>query len=415
MHLHLKITADKTAPVITSIPADVTVSCASAVPAANTGEVVATDACGGTVTITSADVITAGSCANRFSIARTYTATDACGNSSSQVQTITVNDVTAPVITCPAPATFASVSGSYPTTTNTGNATATDNCTGTVSVTYTDAVNCNPNSTTYTITRTFTATDVCGNVSLPCSQIITVNRKVTDGCFTAEFKDRKVVLGKTIFTYEVWGNNCKDLSHVSFIIPANYVVVSPANGSLYGKNDYRVVTPVSSTQNGIKFEAISKTGMLKNKTCYTFVFTLNGNVPVSAISVVFKAGTGNEQQAEAPCPDGSVRSLPTTAIPVSTQKSSPEVLTSKLTVSAFPNPFTDKVRFTIQAPKAGRATLEVYNMLGQKVGVPFEGQLNTGETRNVEYTAPANTRSGLIYMLRMNGEQVSGKLMSTKQ
>jgi hypothetical protein len=86
-----------------------------------------------------------------------------------------------------------------------------------------------------------------------------------------------------------------------------------------------------------------------------------------------------------------------------------------LSVNAAPNPFTDKIRFTIQAPKAGRASLEVYNMLGQKVGIPFEGQLNAGETRNVEYTAPANTRSGLIYMLRMNGEQVSGKLMSTKQ
>ncbi len=88
---------------------------------------------------------------------------------------------------------------------------------------------------------------------------------------------------------------------------------------------------------------------------------------------------------------------------------------TKLSVSAFPNPFTDRIRFTIQAPKAGRATLEVYNMLGQKVGVPFEGQLNAGETRNVEYIAPVNHRSNLIYMLRMNGEQVSGKLMSTRQ
>lgn len=86
-----------------------------------------------------------------------------------------------------------------------------------------------------------------------------------------------------------------------------------------------------------------------------------------------------------------------------------------LTISASPNPFTDRIRFTIQAPNAGRATLEVYNMLGQKVGVPFEGQLNANETRYVDYTAPVNHRSNLIYMLRMNGEQVSGKLMSTKQ
>jgi hypothetical protein len=86
-----------------------------------------------------------------------------------------------------------------------------------------------------------------------------------------------------------------------------------------------------------------------------------------------------------------------------------------ITVSAYPNPFTDRVRFTIQSPRAGRATLEVYNVLGQKLAVPFEGQLNAGETRNVDYTAPVNHRSSLIYLLRMNGEQLSGKLMGTKQ
>jgi hypothetical protein len=88
---------------------------------------------------------------------------------------------------------------------------------------------------------------------------------------------------------------------------------------------------------------------------------------------------------------------------------------SELNVKASPNPYNDKIRFTIQAPKAGRATLEVFNMLGQKVGVPFEGQLRANETRNVEYTVPVNYRSSLIYMLRMNGEQLSGKLMSTRQ
>jgi hypothetical protein len=90
-------------------------------------------------------------------------------------------------------------------------------------------------------------------------------------------------------------------------------------------------------------------------------------------------------------------------------------MVNALSVSASPNPFTDRIRFTIQAPKAGRATLEVYNMLGQKVGVPFEGMLNANETRTVEFNAPANHRSNLIYTLRMNGEQISGKLMSIKQ
>jgi hypothetical protein len=112
--------------------------------------------------------------------------------------------------------------------------------------------------------------------------------------------------------------------------------------------------------------------------------------------------------------------IKTSAFTVSTQTTGSDIAkietpVSKLDVTASPNPFTDRIRFTIRAPKAGRATLEVYNMLGQKVGVPFEGMLNANETRTVDFNAPANHRSNLIYTLRMNGEQISGKLMSIKQ
>src|SRR6185436_12867709 len=90
---------DTTAPVVASVPADITVSCASDVPAVNYSAVTATDNCVGPVTITHSDVRTTGICDNRFSIVRTYTATDACGNASSKAQNIIVNDQTAPVLT----------------------------------------------------------------------------------------------------------------------------------------------------------------------------------------------------------------------------------------------------------------------------------------------------------------------------
>src|SRR5439155_6024013 len=98
---------DETGPVIASFPANATVPCASSVPAADDNAVTATDACGGAVTVThNADVISAQSCANRYTISRTYQATDACGNASRATQTITINDTTAPIITStPADAT----------------------------------------------------------------------------------------------------------------------------------------------------------------------------------------------------------------------------------------------------------------------------------------------------------------------
>ena len=58
----------------------------------------ATDDCDATVTLTFNDVTTPGTCAGNYSVTRTWTATDDCGNSSTATQTINVQDITAPVI-----------------------------------------------------------------------------------------------------------------------------------------------------------------------------------------------------------------------------------------------------------------------------------------------------------------------------
>jgi PKD repeat protein len=165
---------DSVAPVITC-PANVTVSCASAVPAADIAAVVATDNCGGGVTVSvAADVITNQSCPNTYTILRTYSAVDVCGNTATCTQTITVDDNTLPVISgCPASITVA-CAADVPAGTLTG-VTATDNCGGTVSLTLSPDVTVNqtcPN--VYTILRTYTAVDVCGN-SATCQQSIIVS------------------------------------------------------------------------------------------------------------------------------------------------------------------------------------------------------------------------------------------------
>ena len=164
---------DVTPPVITC-PAAVTVSCAAAVPAPNIALVTATDNCAGVITIIHVgDVISAQTCANRFTITRTYRATDVCGNTATCTQIITVNDQTPPVVTCPAPVTV-SCASAVPAP-NTTLVTATDNCVGVVTITHIGDVISNqtcPNR--FTVTRTYRATDVCGNFA-ECTQIITVN------------------------------------------------------------------------------------------------------------------------------------------------------------------------------------------------------------------------------------------------
>ena len=70
-------------------------------------------------------VTTAGACAGDYVITRTFTATDDCGNASvsSDTQTITIIDTTAPELTIPADYT-AECSDEHPME----EATATDNC-----------------------------------------------------------------------------------------------------------------------------------------------------------------------------------------------------------------------------------------------------------------------------------------------
>jgi len=139
---------DTTVPPIT-LPADVTVACDTSTDPSEIGTATAVDNCGSDPTIDYSDVTENGV------ITRTWTATDDCGNSSSGDQTITAEDTTAPLITVPADVTLECGSSTDPS--NTGTATATDDDDLDLSIDYSD------NQIDDVITRTWTATDDCGN------------------------------------------------------------------------------------------------------------------------------------------------------------------------------------------------------------------------------------------------------------
>src|SRR5437868_8176 len=126
-------------------------------------DLTATDNCG-TPTLTSSDGIVSSNGCDRTQI-RTWTATDACGNSSTASRTVNwIFDITAPVISATGVTTTL---GCNPTATDIdaalGSATATDNC-GTPTLTSNDSV-VSSNGCDRTQTRTWTATDACGNTT----------------------------------------------------------------------------------------------------------------------------------------------------------------------------------------------------------------------------------------------------------
>ncbi|MCK6694604.1 MAG: DUF4082 domain-containing protein, partial [Thermoanaerobaculia bacterium] len=153
-----------------------------------------TEACG-VMKATYVDVVTDSDCPNPIvSVTRTWTVTDLCGNVSLTCeQIITVVDNTAPVIACPADVlgipgcdetaiTALSAGFAFSTTPVdvtgaefiTAGGTITEAC-GVTKATYVDVVtdsDC-PNPIV-SVTRTWTVTDLCGNVSIECDQTITV-------------------------------------------------------------------------------------------------------------------------------------------------------------------------------------------------------------------------------------------------
>jgi hypothetical protein len=90
---------DNQPPVIVSWPSDVTVSCAADVPVADNSLITAMDNCPNVTVTHLDDVISNQTCANRFTVTRTYVATDHAGNTATQSQVIVVNDNIPPQIT----------------------------------------------------------------------------------------------------------------------------------------------------------------------------------------------------------------------------------------------------------------------------------------------------------------------------
>ncbi|MBK9338510.1 MAG: HYR domain-containing protein [Lewinellaceae bacterium] len=160
---------DNGKPVLT-VPSDMTITCTTPIPPV--GSVSASDGCGGPVTTLYLGQTTANTtCPGNYQIKRTWRATDACGNSTAATQTIQVTDNQPP--------TFVSVPGNTTVQCNQtppplSNPVATDNCGGYVQITYLGQVRTDGNCLyNYTLTRTWRATDLCGNSTMT-AQVITV-------------------------------------------------------------------------------------------------------------------------------------------------------------------------------------------------------------------------------------------------
>ena len=188
---------DSTPPIIFA-PADASYTCLTEVPAANASQAKGPaldpsgiplvdddgnyvpgtgapfDNCGTPAVSVSESSTGTGTAANPKVITRTFTATDSAGNSSSDVQVITVTDSTAPVISCPSNITVYLPANSTATSTvvNYTAPTGTDNCAN-ATTTQTTGLASGASFPVGTTTNTFRVTDAVGNTA-ECSFTVTV-------------------------------------------------------------------------------------------------------------------------------------------------------------------------------------------------------------------------------------------------
>jgi hypothetical protein len=197
---------DQNAPVITCPPAVTLEGCGEIPLPTVSGQATATDDCDLTPPTGFADEVGGTPC-DRI-ITRTWTAVDASGKNAVCSQSITVHDRTNPVFTtCPVPVTV--VCGQENNLTITGQPIATDLCSGTVTITFTDDLSQFANCAG-TITRSFIATDACGNTAL-CLQLITVEAPPCN--FTPVFTTQPALCG-----------DCNGLASVSLNPPGSYLI-----------------------------------------------------------------------------------------------------------------------------------------------------------------------------------------------
>jgi len=164
----ITVNPEPVTPVLTvTPPTNYNLDCTDVVPGVG---VEATTTCpDGVINVTDTEEVTPMGCSGSFTIVRTYSVSDNCGNTEIVTQTIVVEDNTAPVFTS-VPASADVDCTAYPD--GFGTPVVADAC-GSVTMTFEDNLAPYICDADFNITRTWTATDECGNVAT-ASQTLTV-------------------------------------------------------------------------------------------------------------------------------------------------------------------------------------------------------------------------------------------------
>lgn len=160
---------DTTSPIFTNVPADETIECDQTPPI---GVPTVSDNCDENPVLSMEETIVDGDCPSNYHILRTWTLTDACGNTATATQQITVEDSTPPILSGIPTNITLDCTEELPNLLEL-TASATDNCSKLSPIGISEAITPGECPIFFLVTRTWTVRDECGNEATE-QQIITV-------------------------------------------------------------------------------------------------------------------------------------------------------------------------------------------------------------------------------------------------
>jgi hypothetical protein len=383
---------------------------------------------------------TAASITIRQPLTATSSATTSCSNSATGSVTVTVTSGagTAPYVITIAGQTFSA--GSPKTKSalagGTYNYSVTDaaNCTftgtqnvSTVSCCATPTIQTNPSGSSKCpgSSTTFTASATGGNPT----PTIQWQEQIGAGAF-ANITDGGVYSGATTGTLSISDVTGKNGNHYRAVFTSAGCDPATSGSALLTvfANPTAAATTYHAPNCDEAFFSVEVTNVVngetyeikdKNGAAISGVLPSSSVTAASTSNITFShipAGSGfevnvsaNGCSGNAPVPCGTPGSV-NKAIS-STQET---VQSQTTTVKAYPNPFSDKINFVVTTPISGKGTLEVYNMMGQKVKTVYQGFISAG-SQTFQMSSPRQQVANLIYVLRIGDKKISGKILQINQ
>jgi hypothetical protein len=90
------------------------------------------------------------------------------------------------------------------------------------------------------------------------------------------------------------------------------------------------------------------------------------------------------------------------------------ITSTTTSTGSYPNPFNPSTEIEFAVEESGRATLEVFDLLGQKVATLFDGFAQSGYSHRVRFEAGSLSSGVYMYRLQSGGRSLTKKLLLSR-